>query len=121
MHLEEYTDRDIQNSLYHINDNGFILLHDCNPPTEFHQRKNYEVNGKFPDWNGTVWKSIVKLRMNETDITINTVNTDWGVGIIQKKSGNLQLEKKEITYELLENNRKKLLNLISVSEFLKLY
>ena len=26
-------------------------MHDCNPPTEFHQRENYEVDGQFPSWN----------------------------------------------------------------------
>jgi len=117
LHLENQVDNDIYNSLNHISDNGLILLHDCNPPTEKHQIEEYD--GKSP-WNGTVWKSIAKLRMTEKNLKINTIDTDWGVGIIKKLvNGNNILETEKLTYNFLENNRKKVLNLISVNQFLK--
>lgn len=121
LHLEEQVDKDITNSLNHLNKNGFILLHDCNPPTEFHQREVYEVDGKFPAWNGTVWRSIVKLRMNNTNLKINVIDTDWGVGVITKSNNEELFPKQDINYKLLENNREKLLNLISYCKFKLLY
>ena len=83
LHLEYQVDKDIKNSLNHLTKNGIIVMHDCCPPTEFHQRENYEVHGKFPPWNGTVWKSFAKLRMHGQNLEMYVVNTDWGVGIIR--------------------------------------
>ena len=50
---------------------------------------------------------------------MSCVDYDWGEGIIQKK----QLFKLNsgINYSLLEKNRKELLNLISVTEFIQKY
>jgi len=121
LHLEYQVDKDIENSLKHLKKGGFILLHDCNPPTEFHQRLNYEVNGKFPPWNGTTWRSLAKLRMSREDLKINVVDTDWGVGIIVKSKYEKLFEKQDINYSLLEKNRVQLLNLISVDNFKSIY
>lgn len=121
LHLEEQVDKDVVNALNCLNENGTVLLHDCNPPTAFHQRKEYDVTKRLP-WNGTVWRSLAKLRMTRDDLNINVVDTDWGVGII-RKSNNEQLFPlhEDFTYDLLENNRNELLNLISTKSFYKLY
>ena len=73
----EQVDKDIENGLNYLSDNGFILIHDCNPPTKFHQRENYCVDGTYPPWNGTVWKSLVRLRFNRDDLKVNVIDTDW--------------------------------------------
>ena len=39
LHLEEQVAKDISHSLQHLSEQGFIIIHDCNPPTEFHQRE----------------------------------------------------------------------------------
>lgn len=115
LHLEEQVDKDIVNSLNVLNEGGVIILHDCNPPSEFHQRKNYEVDGKFPSWNGTVWRSIAKLRMTRTDLKINVLDTDWGLGIIKKSFNEPLYEKHEdFDYDLLHRDRKNLLNLENI-------
>ena len=121
LHLEYQVDKDIKNSLKFLSTNGCIIMHDCNPPTEFHQRKVYEVNGKFPSWNGTAWKSYVKLRINETALEMCCVDCDWGLGIIKKGFQSRYTTQKKIKYNLLEKDRLKLLNLISVKEFIKNY
>ena len=41
LHLEEQVDKDIANSLKHLNKSGFLIMHDCNPPTKFHQREQH--------------------------------------------------------------------------------
>ena len=121
LHLEEQVDKDIKNSLMCLSENGFILLHDCNPPSKFHQRENYEVNGEFPAWNGTVWKSFAKLRMIDSSLSLYCVNCDWGIGIIKKQKSELYSYNEELFYEYLEKNRQELLNLISVKKFLEIF
>ena len=96
-------------------------MHDCNPPTKFHQREVYEVNGKFPSWNGTTWKSYAKLRINESVLEMCCVDCDWGLGIIKKGFQSRYITQKKIEYNLLEKDRLRLLNLISVKEFIKNY
>ena len=90
-------------------------MHDCNPPTAFHQRAVYEVNGKFPTWNGTVWKAWVEARCNNPNLSMAVANTDWGVGIIQRGAQTLYPTKpQEIDYEKFNADRETILNLISV-------
>lgn len=120
LHLEEQVDRDIVNSLQALNENGTLVMHDCNPPNKFMQREKFEVNGKFPPWNGTVWKSYVKLRFRE-DLEVRVVDTDWGCGIVRRGKQQVYAENflptVHLTYQFLDWDRKNLLNLISVEEF----
>tara|TARA_Y100000593_G_scaffold53909_1_gene100890 strand:- start:5621 stop:6232 length:612 start_codon:yes stop_codon:yes gene_type:complete len=120
LHLMEQVDKDIENSLKHLTDDGIIVLHDCNPITEFRQREEYEVNGEFPAWNGTVWKSWVKLRCSNPDLEMFVINSDEGCGVIRK--GKQKIWDKDdvnkcIEYSYLDNNRTELLNLVSIGEF----
>ena len=119
LHLEEQVTKDIQNSLNHLNDNGFIIMHDCNPPTRFHQRETYLVGGKYLEWNGTTWYSYAKLRMENPNLKMHVVNTDWGVGIIQKGKQECYKKINDLKYQHLQEDREKMLNLISVYDFLK--
>ena len=120
LHHAEQVDVDIQNSLKYLNDGGFILLHDCNPP-------EYEIQlvpRQTGIWNGDVWKSIVKLRCTDPSLKINVTDTDWGVGLIKK--GNSDIYTKASLEECLEwnyfdKNRDEVLNIISVDEFYKMY
>jgi hypothetical protein len=120
LHHTSQVDKDIQNSLNHIIDNGFIILHDCNPP-EYELQLVPRVTGL---WNGDVWKSIAKLRCTEPNLEICVVDADWGVGVVKK--GKQELYSKSpleecLTYEYLDNNREELLNIISVDNFYKKY
>jgi hypothetical protein len=121
LHLEHQVDKDLQGSLNFLSHGGFIIMHDCNPPTEFHQRDNYEFEGKFPPWNGTVWKSYAKLRLENKSLDLCCVDCDWGVGIIKKGISSKTYLSGKLNFGFLNTNRKKLLNLISVSEFIKRY
>jgi hypothetical protein len=120
LHLFEQVYRDIINSLNHLVDGGIIVVHDCNPITEITQRRERASDS----WHGDVWKSIVKLRIEDPNIDICTVDTDEGCGIIKKGFQEL-LKISEGTnindYSFLENNRKEALNLISVNEFIEKY
>lgn len=116
LHLHEQVYRDIINSLNNLNENGVIVVHDCNPVTEITQRRERASDA----WHGDVWKAVVQLRMEDPNIDIYTVNTDEGCGIIKKGSQTLLtvVDGTDVyDYNFLDKNRKEALNLISVDEF----
>lgn len=112
LHHEDQCDNDIQNSLDHLNENGTIIVHDCNPPTIRHQH----VPRLQTQWNGTVWKSFVKLNYR-SDLLIWCVDTDEGCGIIRRGKQEARNFWLILEWEYFDRNRKGLLNLISVEEF----
>jgi hypothetical protein len=120
LHHSEQVDIDIKNSLEHLNDGGFILLHDCNPPSYDSQL----VPRQAVAWNGDVWKSIVKLRHLDIDLDISVVNTDYGVGIISKGK-NIPIDgftlEESLNWNNFVNNRKYFLNLLEIDEFFDKY
>lgn len=129
LHESEQVERDINNSLFCLNQGGYIVGHDMNPAKEYRQftlnnpkRKEFVKKTKDTLWNGDCWKAFVKLRKERNDITMHTVDTDFGCAIISRgKQELLNTQQEDINYQNLEKNRKKWLNLISVDEFLNLF
>ena len=119
-HTGDQVKRDIENSLKCLSPGGVILLHDMNPPTLFHARRDYEVDGHFPSWNGTSWEGFAAIRRSRSDLSMYVVDTDWGVGIVHPGSQETYGGPCE-TFEELSANRRAVLNLISVPEFLAKY
>ena len=86
---------------------------------EYVSREKQKGNPAYGLWNGDCWKAFVKLRKERNDITMHTVDTDFGCGIISRgKQELLNIQQEDINYQNLEKNRKKWLNVISVDEFL---
>lgn len=85
LHLADQADRDIENALNHLSDDGFVALHDCNPPTEWHARENYsyDLTPARIMWNGTTWKALFKQRFDPRT-SVLCIDTDFGVGIVMK-------------------------------------
>ncbi|PTX44076.1 methyltransferase family protein [Christiangramia gaetbulicola] len=127
LHLADQVDRDIKNSLNHIKDNGFIVLHDCNPPSEWHAReihKYWHTPAKHY-WNGTTWKAFYKWRC-EPGVNSCCIDSDWGVGILSKNQpiGNCTKNSNPFfEFQIFDETRINSLNLIDFKEFkaLKLY
>ena len=123
LHLAEQVDRDIDNALNFLKDDGFVVLHDCNPPTEWHARETYSFYSSPADgaWNGTVWKAFLKRRF-EKSLYSCCIDTDWGVGIISKNI-NIGSPTNKVNpffeYKEFDKYRKDYLNLISFEEFIK--
>lgn len=121
LHTFEQTYKDIKNSLKVLNTNGTILAHDTLPPSEYHQREPefYKIG---EEWNGTCWKAIAKLRMEEDDISIYTINTDWGVSVVQRGSNIKFIPEPDaiLDYNFYYKNKLKLMNVITVSDFIGL-
>jgi len=120
LHESYQVDIDIQNCLKHLNNGGFILLHDCNPVSYESQL----VPRQATAWNGDVWKSIVKLRCNNVDLDISVVDTDYGVGVITN-GNNKKITKFTLSecldWEIFSKNKTHILNLISPKEFFEKY
>lgn len=120
LHTADQVDKDIQNALDFIKDDGFIVLHDCNPPTEWHAREKhrFHLSPAGYNWNGTTWKAFVKARLNKKIYTC-CVDTDWGVGILSKTreiGKHSSLETKFYDFADLNDNRNELLGLVSFDE-----
>lgn len=123
LHTSVQVDRDIQNSFNYLKEDGFLVLHDCNPITEWHEREDYSYVFTPAGWcwSGTVWKAFVKWR-SKSEIKSCCINTDWGVGILSKTHnlGDSTPNTNEFfEYQKLEQDREKALNLIAFSDLQK--
>jgi len=124
LHLAEQVDRDIINSLGFIKDDGFIVLHDCNPPTEWHAREEYScyMTPAGLHWNGTTWKTFLKWRF-DPQVYSCCIDSDFGVGILSKGTmigQSINKTNQFFEFANLSQNRKEYLNLMSFDEFTKL-
>jgi hypothetical protein len=124
LHTAEQVNKDIENSMKYLKEDGFLVLHDCNPLTEWHAREDYAYTHSPASWcwNGTVWKAYLNWRSKD-NIQSCCIDTDWGVGILSKvhplgkskKNDNVFYE-----YASLSANRKEQLNLISFDELVSI-
>lgn len=115
LHHSEQVDKDISNSLNILNENGVIILHDCNPTSEEEQLVPRETTR----WLGDVWKSFVSFKsLNKLNYECFVVDTDCGCGVIRDGKTSLDIELPEkLTYQWFNKNRKQALNLISIQDF----
>lgn len=116
LHLAQQVDKDIENAINYIKDDGFIVLHDCNPPTEWHARESFSYSNAPAEifWNGTTWKAFLKWRF-KSSINSCCIDSDWGVGILSKNyqiGKNIQSTNPFFEFSLFEENRIAYLNLI---------
>lgn len=123
LHHTEQVDKDIKNSLNYLNNNGIVVLHDCNPINEMRQRVPADFDIWKYGWNGDVWKSIFKFRKETSHQLYNTfvIETDEGLGVIKPGYEGVELTldyPKEFSYDFLNKNRKEILNLIPLNQFL---
>lgn len=123
LHLAEQVDKDIANSMKFIKKDGFIVLHDCNPPTIAHARENMHDYNTLENnfWNGTTWKAFLKWRFNPS-VNSCCIDTDWGVGILSKGKligSSISESNQFFEFNIFDANRKHFLNLTSFEEFKK--
>jgi len=121
LHAAPQVDKDVANAYKYIKEDGFIVLHDCNPPTEWHAREHYHFHHTPAGdrWNGTTWKAFLKWRFNSS-INSCCIDSDWGVGILSKKyqvGNSIEPTNSFFEFDLLEANRKEYLNLMDFETF----
>ncbi len=121
LHLADQVYRDIINSLEFLSEEGFIVVHDCNPPTEYHARENHSFNlsPALNNWNGSVWKAFYKCILS-AELSCCCIDSDWGIGVISKKKYFNHLNENFnpfFEFTIFEQNREKSLNLITFEIF----
>jgi hypothetical protein len=124
MHEYEYALRDVENALNYLQQDGVIILHDCNPvapdaAVSFEEWKKRNFKG---NWNGDVWKTILHLRSLRKDITAFVVDADHGLGIVCKRTPDItlsltQTEISKLTYYDFDKNRHQWLDLKPMEYF----
>jgi len=123
LHKSYQVKKDIQNSLRYLSPNGYILLHDCNPPNIHMAREDYMVNGRYEPWNGTTWKAIYWARTRCVDLNVLTIDTDWGIGMIRNNPNlNTPLVHNHnpfYEFNIMDANREEDLGLISINDFVR--
>ena len=119
LHWCEQVLKDVNNSLNVLNENGLIVLHDCNPTSE--DIGAYPYRGTY-SWTGDCWKALVHLRQRD-DLDIATGDFDWGCGVVKRRTNTdrltLDREYNTLTYQDLEDNRHQWLRLKTFPEILR--
>jgi len=120
--------RDVQNALRYLNENGIIILHDCNPLSEIaalpaesiREIQKMNPQGFTGTWNGDVWKTVVYLRATRRDLHVFVLDCDFGLGVITKGAPESVLEYsaeelQNLSYNDLSKDRQLILNLKDVN------
>ena len=118
LHIFEQAYRDIVNGLRNLSEGGTIVVHDCNPIEEITQMRERVSNS----WHGDVWKAILKLRVENPNVEILTVDSDEGCSIIRRGHQVLLSFSEDddiYSFNFFNKNRDTILNLISVEDYEK--
>ena len=99
------------------------MLHDCNPKTKELQCKYGEAKlAKAEAWCGQVWRAYLTVKLRRNDLDFCVINIGHGLGVIRRGQQD-PIEDMAVplfmSYEVFDKHRKKLLNLISVDEWVK--
>ncbi|MBD3296373.1 MAG: class I SAM-dependent methyltransferase [Candidatus Omnitrophica bacterium] len=124
LHTHEQALRDVMNCLDYLDEDGVIIMHDCNPLSEAAacvadsplEASGKDVPGWTGEWNGDVWKAIVSLRSFRNDLRVCVLDCDQGVGVIRRGEpvsvlGFSEEEIEKMSYGDLAARRQELLNL----------
>lgn len=122
LHTAEQAYIDVINSIHHLNKNGFIVMHDCNPPDLFLARTYEEYLNDRSGWCGTVYKAFIKLKYQLRNWSFFVIDEDFGCGVltrndIYKKTFLPNIDYNNIDWNTFDQNRKELLQLITFEEY----
>lgn len=108
---------------------GFMVVHDCNPPSAELAAPEFKTG----QWCGVTYWAYIDFVLGRSNIRYYTVDSDWGCGVIYKQPASppddaLRLELDWAAavktdagrFRFFEKHRHRLLNMISVEEFLAL-
>ena len=121
LHEAKQAWRDVWHASKRLKPGGFIVMHDCLPPTWMHAGPE-PYGGPGSAWNGDVYKAAVQATRLFSDVV--TVDTDWGCTVI-RPANNKGLMSRELTVDMdwheFNDKREDLLNIITPEEFVERY
>lgn len=118
LHEAEQASRDIENCLRHLSPSGVVVLHDCKPATaaaaapSLHEAMQTE--GFTGEWNGDVYRSVLRLRRRHPDLGVCVLDTDHGVGLVSNRFDSVPLAADlgdDIDYPSFRDRSQEVLNL----------
>jgi hypothetical protein len=112
--------RDFANALPRLHDNGTIVFHDCDPPSEERQRVPQAPGQR--GWCGDCWKAFVTVRaMPDVDAVCTTFDMGMGVIRVRPNTDLVALPKlsEELTWEDFVENRERWLRLTTPDRILE--
>ncbi len=130
--------QDTLNVLQYLNPDGVVVLHDCLPPSKaaamptktFPTKEEQNIPGWNGTWCGDVWKAIVYLKkVHGEQLDVCVLDTDLGLGIVRLLGGNglpshidenVASEIDQLTFDDLQKDVDRMLNLKPVSEVVSL-
>ena len=130
LHTHEQAHRDVCNVLKYLKPDGVIVMHDCNPMSAAAAQFGYApkkaaqsgMPGWTGEWTGDVYKAIMQLRAERSDLHTCVLDCDYGLGIVRRGTpdSTLKLSLDQIatmTYEEFASRRTELLNLRAPETF----
>ena len=120
LHDEKQVYKDIKNSISCLNNDGVIVVHDCNPVLEKHIKPYEEYLKTRGEWYGTTFRGFIKAKKELKTWSCFVVDTDCGCGVITRRKllKNISSEFTDLSWNEFDKNREKLLQLISTHEFI---
>lgn len=121
LHIGEQVVKDFINSYNHLNEGGYILMHDCLPPSEERQFEN--CSNITLGWNGTTWKAIPNLY--KAGLNFYTIGVDEGCALVkyQGKKDFSNYTVTDLSYNEVFSNiniRNTIMHVITEEEFYEL-
>lgn len=120
----------IEQAIKLLAEDGVVVIHNCRPTNEvvgLPKSRYAAVDPKVRAdnggaWTGDVWKAIVRLRIDRADVSVVTLDCDWGCALITQEQSNSILDMDlddldAMTFADLENDVLDLLNLKSADYF----
>lgn len=115
LHHADQVKKDFENALSVLSDNGFIVMHDCNP----HKEAITHVPRDSREWTGDTYKFACTLS-EYAGIDFRVVNFDYGCAVVWLDNSVTDTQKVgEITWERFEKEKEQLLRLVSVEQFIE--
>lgn len=121
LHKCEQVLRDGQNVSKHLDENGWIVFHDCLPKEYAGQLREMTEENKHR-WNGDCWKAVAWLVSKFPNVW-TILDSDQGCGIVRGKLPDFEIPSKEelcdmYTWRMFTQDRDTLLRCITWQKFM---
>lgn len=117
LHHDEQVEKDILSAINCLNEKGIVVVHDLLPTTEEMQ----EVPRKVREWTGDGWKAFARIKSEHTGVVMETVDSDYGCGLIRFGQSKKTTISKKPGWTYFEKNKARIMGLITVDEFKEQY
>lgn len=114
LHHSDQVLTDIENSLRHLVEGGYIVMHDCLPASFEAQL----VPRQTVAWNGDVWRAFLSFKASNPSYECCVVDTDFGIGVIKNTGSDPVFKMSDITWENFCDQKQTLMNIVTVDDFL---